>query len=615
MNTKKPLLTISLLISNRPDTIPRCLDSLHLIMDQLPCELILIDTSKSEDINNLLLTYTNKVYEFEWCKDFAKARNEGVKRAKGEWFLYLDDDEWLVDVDEIIKFFKSKAYKKHECANVQIRNFLNTEHTEHSDSWVTRLFYLGGGAQFYGKVHEYIYPIYGEPKFLMSMIHHTGYIYETEEKRRKHFERNTEILLDVIKEEPHNLRWRSQLVQEYRVMKDWESIVKVCKEVIPSVTEVSTFMQRNHFCTLYAGFAEGLSTQKRCQEALDVCEKGLNDKRSTDLLKSLLYLYKTINYVELKDWKSAQESINKYFEGYQYFKKHREQMNDQLGALLVHRVFEQDYIQKAYNLLIYIELQNEGIDIPLAENEEEQQIKIDAISGIKFVRAMVNLIATKEYRSAFDSFLKNVSQEETLCKWACAEVQQWEKKDQEGFRRLVYAFSKVKSDFWYVRYCNVLEADIRGDKGEIEDKIEELIEVLQNVFYMPDKIYEIIDKYGIIVARIWNKLSREEWSKQIKSFVEQCEEIYIDKAYNYLLMIYEENDWHVEVLVLALQERMLAEQKREETELLRKQIVEQVEELLLVGQKQVALQFIEQLQRMFPGDKEIETIVSKIENQ
>jgi glycosyltransferase involved in cell wall biosynthesis len=86
-------LTISLLISDRLDTVPRCLDSLRLILDAIPSELILIDTSKNSKINALLKTYTDQVYEFEWCNDFAKARNEGLKRAKGEWFMFLDDDE------------------------------------------------------------------------------------------------------------------------------------------------------------------------------------------------------------------------------------------------------------------------------------------------------------------------------------------------------------------------------------------------------------------------------------------------------------------------------------------------------------------------------------------
>ena len=102
MNSKNPLLTISLLISNRPDTIPRCLDSLRAVMEAIPSELILIDTSKSDEIHELLHTYTDLVYKFEWCNDFAKARNEGVCRARGEWFLYLDDDEWFDDVQEFI---------------------------------------------------------------------------------------------------------------------------------------------------------------------------------------------------------------------------------------------------------------------------------------------------------------------------------------------------------------------------------------------------------------------------------------------------------------------------------------------------------------------------------
>ena len=111
MKTKKPQLTISLLASDRPIELRRCLDSLRPITDALSCELILIDTSKNPNVNALLREYTEQVYEFEWCNDFAKARNEGLKRAQGEWFLYLDDDEWFVETDELISFFRSGEYK------------------------------------------------------------------------------------------------------------------------------------------------------------------------------------------------------------------------------------------------------------------------------------------------------------------------------------------------------------------------------------------------------------------------------------------------------------------------------------------------------------------------
>lgn len=615
MKTKKPLLTISLLISNRPDTIPRCLDSLSLIMDKISCELILIDTSKSEEIHNMLLKYTDKVYEFEWCKDFAKARNEGVRRAKGRWFLYLDDDEWFVDVDEIIKFFQTGKYKTCEAANIQIRNFLNLEYTEYTDSWGTRLFYLGGGAKFQGKIHEYIYPIYGDPIFLQAVANHSGYVFETEDKRQKHFERNAQLLLEAIEEEPTNLRWVAQLVQEYRTVKDWESIVSLCKRYIKDVGEIHSFMHRNNFCTLYAGLVEGLINLKRNKDAQDFCKIGLDDERSTDLLKSLLHFYSAINYIEFEDWSNASQAIEKYMEAYDYFKKNKETMNEQLGSLLVHRVFENDYVEKAYNILIYSELRKENIDMTLVKDDEQKVINMDVLVGHKFVKAMVRLIATMEYKSVFEHFLKNISQDERLCNWACAEAQQWEKEDELAFQNIAYAFSKVESDFWYICYCRIIEADSRRDKAAVECAIEELLKELAVVFYMPEKVYEIIDKYDIKIAILWDKVAGEQWSAQANRFVNECEDAYIDKAYDYILDVYEEGDRHAEGLVSALQEKMFVEQKCEEMSALRNQIMDQVKIMLATGKIKEASQFVEQLKVMFPSDIEVAELADSIQRK
>ena len=73
------------------DTIPRCLDSLAPLMEAVPSELILIDTSKNPEVHQLLLEYTEHVYEFEWCKDFAKARNEGLKHVDGKYVNFFEN--------------------------------------------------------------------------------------------------------------------------------------------------------------------------------------------------------------------------------------------------------------------------------------------------------------------------------------------------------------------------------------------------------------------------------------------------------------------------------------------------------------------------------------------
>ena len=71
---KKPVLSISLLASDRPDTIRRCLDSLKPIMDQIPSELILVDTSENSEIHEILTEYTDQVRSEEHTSELQSQR-------------------------------------------------------------------------------------------------------------------------------------------------------------------------------------------------------------------------------------------------------------------------------------------------------------------------------------------------------------------------------------------------------------------------------------------------------------------------------------------------------------------------------------------------------------
>ena len=46
-------------------------------------------------------------------------------------------------------------------------------------------------------------------------------MYATEEDKIEHFKRNQVLLEEMIKEEPGRLRWRLQLLQEYRAIDDY----------------------------------------------------------------------------------------------------------------------------------------------------------------------------------------------------------------------------------------------------------------------------------------------------------------------------------------------------------------------------------------------------------
>ena len=132
-------LTISLLASSRTATLERCLDSLKPLLLEVPAELIVVFTGTDERVRQIAERYTDQVIPFTWCNDFSAARNEGLKRAKGEWFLYLDDDEWFEDVTEICDFFKSGEYLNYRSAAYANRNYTDWNGMNYTDFMVYRM--------------------------------------------------------------------------------------------------------------------------------------------------------------------------------------------------------------------------------------------------------------------------------------------------------------------------------------------------------------------------------------------------------------------------------------------------------------------------------------------
>ena len=104
MNNNHILLSISMLISGR-DEMEKSLNSLLYFKKAFPTEIILVDTGCNAEQRALAEKYADRIIDFTWCDDFAAARNVGLKKAHGEWFMYLDDDEWFENPQEIVHFF------------------------------------------------------------------------------------------------------------------------------------------------------------------------------------------------------------------------------------------------------------------------------------------------------------------------------------------------------------------------------------------------------------------------------------------------------------------------------------------------------------------------------
>ncbi len=223
-------LSISLLASNRADSLERCLDSLRPLLMKVPSELIIVYTGTDEHVRKIAARYTDKIISFAWCNNFSAARNVGLWAAKGEWFLYIDDDEWFEDTAEICNFFLSGEYRQYGSACYIQRNYLEWDGIHHSDFRAFRMTKIVSGTAFQNTVHEELNPFLEPCKHFEAYVHHYGYIADKNVKGSDKTERNLPLLQKNIQERPDFIKNYLQIVQEYASAKMWDKAEEYCRK-------------------------------------------------------------------------------------------------------------------------------------------------------------------------------------------------------------------------------------------------------------------------------------------------------------------------------------------------------------------------------------------------
>ena len=88
----KPVLSLCMIVKNERRNLPRCLTSVQPYVD----EIIVVDTGSEDGTPEIAHKYGAKVSYFEWCDDFAAARNYAISQASGGWILMPDADEEII---------------------------------------------------------------------------------------------------------------------------------------------------------------------------------------------------------------------------------------------------------------------------------------------------------------------------------------------------------------------------------------------------------------------------------------------------------------------------------------------------------------------------------------
>lgn len=328
MNLK---LTISILLSDRLSTIEKCLESLVPLLQQVPSELILTITGKDPKVRELAEQYTEHIIDYTWIDNFSDARNVGLKAARGEWFLFLDDDEWFDDVMPIVDFFTSGEEKKYKSATYRVRNYGDWEGKSYYESHSARLVRKTDELSFVGAVHEHFNKLNAPMKELTVFVHHYGYIQKKRGVGTQKVSRNLPLLLQMIEKEPNNQGIIVQIVQEYANTQDLEQVEFYCKQGLLLPVR---YHNPEHDGYLYTILAKMRYTRHGVKEGIVVAQEAIKCAVLNEASKMQLWGVLVNFYIIAREYQKTTDALEQYLKLYHFFEQNLDIKQEQTRGLV-----------------------------------------------------------------------------------------------------------------------------------------------------------------------------------------------------------------------------------------------------------------------------------------
>lgn len=202
-NSKKLSLSLCMIVRDEAENLKKYLSRFCDFFD----DVVVVDTGSVDDTLEVASSLGARVFNIPWENDFSRARNESLRRAKGDWILVLDADE-AVDKEGIKRLREVAAKTPALGLQLPIYNY-NAEEKVGVVNFALRFFRKNPAIRFKGRVHETveesIVALGGAIGRIDVPIHHFGYT-SPEEVRRKNLERNFPIIEEIFREDPDNLQ-------------------------------------------------------------------------------------------------------------------------------------------------------------------------------------------------------------------------------------------------------------------------------------------------------------------------------------------------------------------------------------------------------------------------
>ncbi len=222
------MISLAMIVKNEEPYIERCLKSASPMVD----EIIVVDTGSSDRTKEIALENGAQVFEFEWCDDFAAARNYAIERTKGDWVLVLDADEYFSDdySDQLRAFTAGR----HRIGRLEIvSRFMKDGQTHQATDDIPRLF--PRHIRFVGRIHEQLHsnlPI----EDTGAKVLHDGY-FMTDKSAR-----NIPLMLKSLEEKPNDAYLKFQIGKQYRGIESYEQAERFLTEAYNQCSQSAPYL-------------------------------------------------------------------------------------------------------------------------------------------------------------------------------------------------------------------------------------------------------------------------------------------------------------------------------------------------------------------------------------
>ncbi|MDR2532553.1 MAG: glycosyltransferase [Oscillospiraceae bacterium] len=311
---KKIIVSVSMIVKNEEKMLGTCLDGLKPLLDAVPSELIIVDTGSTDKTVEIARRYTDRIEHFDWVNDFAAARNFGLEKCRGQWFMFLDADDHFEDISDLIEFFSNEnIHRNYNTAYYITRNYTTMQYDTYFNFCAHRINRKTDDLRFEGAIHEYFNNFYLPAYYSNSYALHYGYAFETEEKLIEKSKRNLVLLEKELEKDPDNLRNIYHTVSSMLFLDDRK------RELIERSLPLADKSDEPVLFTAYFNAFEMYKKEEQNEKALDVIDRAISKANPDNAVLAEAYAFKGGLLNELGRFSEAEESIRNFLE---YYKKY-----------------------------------------------------------------------------------------------------------------------------------------------------------------------------------------------------------------------------------------------------------------------------------------------------